>query len=279
MALSPIVLFTYNRPVHTLKTLKSLSKNRLAGDSILFIYSDGPKDSSGEKEYAKVAEVRKIIRLKKWCREVTIIESKTNKGLANSIVAGVTEIVNRYGKVIVLEDDMVSSKFFLSFMNDALNRYETSEKAACISGYTLPVRNLPASFFIAGADCWGWGTWKRAWDMFEPDGRILLKSLQEKKLTDEFDFHSAFPFTRMLIDQVEGKNDSWAIRWYASAFLSGKFVLYPGQSFIHNIGNDASGFHQSDSDEYHTRVARRYSSLVEIPVKENREAKKLIENY
>ena len=147
--LAPIVLFVYNRPWHTEQTLNALMQNELADQSVLYIYADGPKENATEEQLKKIEEVRHVIRTKKWCKEVHIIESEKNKGLADSIINGVTEIVNKYGKVIVLEDDIVTSKGFLKYMNEALELYKEEDKVYHISGYMFPVKgNCLKPFFI-----------------------------------------------------------------------------------------------------------------------------------
>ena len=147
--LAPIVLFVYDRPWHTNQMLDSLAANKLADQSVLYIYSDGPKENSTIEQLKRINDVRELIRERKWCKEVNIVESKKNKGLANSIVDGVTEIVNRYGKIIVLEDDLVLSKGFLKYMNDSLSFYQNNNEVMHISGYMEPVNsNLPETFFL-----------------------------------------------------------------------------------------------------------------------------------
>ena len=159
MSLAPIVLFVYNRPEHTRKTVKALQDNDLTDESILYIFSDAAKN---DDEVENVEKVREYIRTISGFKQIIIIEREKNYGLANSIISGVTEIVNKYGKIIVLEDDLVTSKYFLSFMNDALEIYKDENKVICIHGYIYPIKSeLPETFFIKGADCWGWATWKR----------------------------------------------------------------------------------------------------------------------
>jgi hypothetical protein len=261
MTTAPIVLFVYNRPWHVQKTVEALQANHLAKESDLFIFSDGAKNG---KDREAVTEVHGIIRGILSFRRVEIIESPVNKGLASSIVSGVTSVISQYGKIIVLEDDMVTSPYFLNFMNEALQRYETEEKVISIHGYSYPTKEtLPETFFLRGADCWGWATWKRGWDLFEQDGPKLLSELAEQNLVNRFDMNGAFPFAQMLRNQVAGKNDSWAIRWHASAFLAGKLTLYPGKSLVRNIGIDCSGTHCSKSDCFDGPL-----SNLSIPVKE-----------
>lgn len=243
--LSPIALFTFNRPSHFLKTINALKSNFLADKSDLIIFSDNAKDIS---EQSKVNEVRELLQDVKGFHSTTIIKRKENYGLSKNIIDGVTRVCQEYGKVIVLEDDMITSPHFLTYMNDALNCYVDTTEVASIHAYTYPVaEKLPETFFLKGADCWGWGTWERAWKLFNPNGSELLRELKEKKLTKEFDFSGSYPYTKMLKQQIAGKNDSWAIRWYASIFLENKLTLYPGKSLVHNIGNDMSGTHCGDS--------------------------------
>jgi hypothetical protein len=234
MNLAPIVLFTYKRLWYTKQTVEALQNNLYAEQSHLFIFSDGPKT---EKDELKVKEVRKYLKTIKGFKNIEIIERDKNWGLANNIIDGITKVVNQYGRVIVLEDDLVTSPYFLKFMNDGLNIYEEEEKVISIHGYVYPIKGLPEIFFLRGADCWGWATWKRGWDLFEKDGKKLLDELVKRKLTKLFDFNGAYPYTKMLKDQAEGKVDSWAIRWYASAFIHEKLTLYPGISLVKHIGD------------------------------------------
>jgi glycosyltransferase involved in cell wall biosynthesis len=241
VTLAPIVLFAYNRPWHTKQTIDALLRNDLAAESELFIFSDGSKDESSANS---VAKVRRYLKTISGFKSVKIVEQKQNLGLASSIIRGVTSVCNEHGKVIVLEDDIVTSSHFLSYMNEALDKYADDDRVICIHGYVYPVKEkLSEAFFLRGADCWGWATWKRGWDLFNPDGEALLKELNSNELIKEFDFNGAYSFSKMLKDQIKGKNDSWAVRWYASAFLANKLTLYPGKSLVHNIGNDNSGSH------------------------------------
>lgn len=278
--LAPIVLFVYNRPWHTRQTLEALSKNILADKSNLFIYADGPKENATEEQITKIKEVRQIIREKKWCKEIEIIEREKNLGLANSVISGVTEIVNKFLKIIVLEDDLITSKYFLKFMNDGLEFYKDEEKVISIHGYVYPVKKkLPETFFLKGADCWGWATWKRGWSLFENDAKKLLDEIILKKLHTEFDFNGSYPFTKMLKAQVENNIDSWGIKWYASAFLNHKFTLYPCVSFIQNIGHDNSGRHSGKTNKFFSTLAKDPVTIKSIPVEINQEAFTSFQKY
>lgn len=264
MTCAPIALFVYNRPDHARCTVDALKKNFLAQASDLIIFSDAPKS---ESQATKVHEVRQYIRQIDDFKSVTIVERETNLGLAKSIIDGVTAIVNKYGCVIVLEDDMLTSPYFLTYMNEALKKYANDERVACIHGYVYPVeQKLPEAFFLPGADCWGWATWQRGWQLFNSDGQFLLGELERQKLTKAFDFNGTYPYTKMLEGQIKGTNDSWAIRWYASAFLAGKLTLYPGCSLIDNIGNDDSGTHCGNSDIFVAKLSNTPINLNNIVV-------------
>jgi hypothetical protein len=277
--LAPIILFVYNRPHHTLQTLEALYNNELAKDSVLYIFADGIKDNAKSENNKKVNETREIIRKRQWCKDVVITEREQNFGLAKSIIEGVTEIINKHGRAIVLEDDLVTSPYFLKFMNDALVKYEKEDSIACISGYIYPIKDLPELFFIKGADCWGWATWKRAWDILETDGQKLLNELEQKKLTNQFDLNNSYPYTKMLREQISGLNNSWAVRWYASAFLKNKLCLYPGKSLVNNIGTDGSGSHDGVTDIYKTEPLKTPIILKDISIIEDKNALKKMTIY
>lgn len=275
--LAPLVLFVYNRPWHTTQTVNSLRANYLADETDLIIFSDGPKRASDVKA---VNDVRSVIKDITGFRSLEIIESDVNKGLAISIIAGVSRILDKFEQVIVLEDDMVTSPYFLTYMNSALKLYKNDDKVISIHGYVYPVSAaLPDTFFLKGADCWGWATWRRGWDLFEPNGQRLFCELKQKGLTKAFDFDGSYPYTRMLQKQIGGQNDSWAIRWYASAFLGSKLTLYPGKSLVQNIGNDTSGTHSWNNNRWDHISLTSHVELQRLPLKENVSAKQIIADY
>ena len=276
MILSPIVLFVYNRPNHTRKTIEALQKNDLASDSELFIYSDAPKNAYA---ITKVNEVREYINSIGGFKKISIVEREKNWGLANSIINGVTEIINDYGKIIVLEDDLVTSPSFLKFMNTALEMYENEIKVASIHGYIYPIKGLPETFFIRGADCWGWATWRDKWKIFEPEGQKLLNELKIRRLEKAADFNNSYGYTQMLKDQIAGKNNSWAVRWYISAFLKDMITLYPGTSFVQNIGHDTYGTHCTIETNAFRVTLNQNPAIEKIPIEENKEARKKMEIF
>ena len=280
MNLAPVILFVYNRPDHTSRCLNALALNKYASATELIIYADGPRPGAKKEELHHIELVRKLIQSEKRFKQTTINISEKNKGLANSIIDGVTETVNKYGSVIVLEDDLICAEHFLSFMNRALSLYGNNDQVACISGYIYPVKvPLPDLFFLKGADCWGWATWKRSWDLFEKDGAKLLAQIRAQNLSGDFNFNDSYPYTKMLEDQINGKNKSWAIRWYAAAYLAGKLTLYPGKSLINNIGFDGTGTHSGKQKILSSNFSKEELEIQQIVISENTEAKNKIAAY
>lgn len=274
---APIALFAYDRPDHLKRTVEALRSNYGAAGSDLHVFSDAPRNLAAVEG---VAQVRDYIRHIDGFRSVEIIKREKNFGLARSIIDGVTRLCDAHGMVIVVEDDLVTSPHFLAFMNGALAFYQGDSRVISIHGYCYPVAaTLPETFFLRGGDCWGWATWKRGWDLFEADGRALLEQLRKRELTHRFDFDGAYPYTRMLSDQIAGRNDSWAIRWNASAFLKDKLTLYPGRSLVLNIGNDGSGTHCSTTEDYSGLLSGDPIRMQTIPVQEHAEARNLFARF
>jgi len=270
-SLAPIALFVYNRPEHARVTLEALSANHGAAESDLIVFSDAARTREDEEG---VAAVREDLRQLGGFRSLEIVERPKNLGLANSVIGGVTQVLTRYDRIIVMEDDLLTSPFFLRYMNEALAHYENDDRVASIHGYTYPVGQiLPETFFLRGADCWGWACWRRSWRLFQSDGRLLISELHRRSLTKQFDLDGAYPFTQMLSDQIKGANDSWAVRWHASAFLAEKLTLYPGRSLVHNTGNDLSGSHGSETTFYDVELATAPIRVGDIPVQESATAR------
>jgi len=248
VTIAPIALFTYSRLEHTRLTVEALLRNFSVENHDLIIFSDAA--SSPEQQFA-VNQVRSFLETITGFRSVTIHHRAHNFGLAKSIIEGVTQVLSSYDRIIVLEDDIVTSPYFLTYMNQSLDRFVDDQRVISIHGYLYPVEQvLPEAFFLRGADCWGWATWRRGWKLFNPDGQTLLNQLTQKKLLHAFDFNGAHNYSKMLKEQIVGANNSWAVRWHASAFLENKLTLYPGRSLVHNIGNDGSGTHCGDASLY-----------------------------
>jgi hypothetical protein len=267
MNISPLILFVYNRLDHARSTVDSLLMNPEAKETELYVYSDYARSVQDQQ---KVSDVRAFLKNISGFKSINIIEREINWGLAKSVIAGVSDILAIHDRVIVLEDDLVVSPNFLSYMNKALNKYEKNKNVISIHGYVYPIKNeLPKNFFLKGADCWGWATWKRGWDEFESDGAKLLKSLEDKNLSYSFDFDGSYPYTQMLRDQVAGKNQSWAVRWYASAYLKNRLTLYPGKSLVKNIGLDGSGTHCDSSLDFDVKLSSTIIDFENILVEES----------
>jgi hypothetical protein len=217
-----------------------LLANALANETPLHVFSDAPKnDSAG----LAVAEVRSYIRSIAGFKSVTIIERETNFGLARSIIDGVTRLCEEYGRVIVIEDDLITSPHFLSYMNDALTRYEHEDRVMQIAGYMFPV-NLELeedALFLPFTSSWGWATWERAWRIFDATGVGYQRLVEDQSLRRRFDLNGKYGYLRMLGSQLRGETDSWAIRWYLSVFLMNGLTLYPKKTLVGNFGFDGSG--------------------------------------
>ncbi|MBI4995400.1 MAG: glycosyltransferase [Rhodocyclales bacterium] len=239
---APVALFVCNRPEHTRRTVEALAANREASATELFVFSDAAKSAAAA---AAVNEVRAYVRGITGFARVSLIERETNLGLARSIIEGVSRLCEDYGRVIVLEDDLVTSPHFLAFMNRALDLWQDEARIMSVCGYMYPV-DLPEgdqSFLLPVAHSWGWATWRDRWAEFDADGAGLLARLRTSGRMDQFDAFGPHSYTKMLTDQIAGRNDSWFIRWLASGFLAGKLSLYPRQSLVRNIGIDGSGVH------------------------------------
>ena len=263
---APVALFAYRRPDHLARTLESLAACPEARATELIVFADGAK---GDADADGVRLVRAMLGGIEGFSSVRVVERATNIGLAGNVIGGVNEVLGSAESIIVLEDDMIVSPDFLTYMNQALDRYADDARVVSIHGYVYPtLRPLPDYFFLRGADCWGWATWRRGWDLFQPDGARLLDQLEKDGSTHAFDIEGSFPYTQMLRDQIAGRNDSWAVRWYASAFVAGALTLYPGRSLVANIGLDGTGTH-SLGDRGLATVAQRMSPLVPIPVEES----------
>lgn len=275
---APILLFVYNRPEHVRRNIQALLKNELAAESELFIYSDAAKDETSQ---AAVKEVRAFIRSIQGFKKITITERAENWGLARSIIDGVTTLINRYGRVIVLEDDLVVTPHFLQFMNDALETYRDEERVGHIQACDFTHDpSLPDTFLIKWTGSWGWGTWDRAWKHFNADGKALLTELESRKLTYTFDFNGKYGYTRMLRRQIEGKNNSWAIRWNASLFLKGILSLNVGKSLVQNEGFDGSGTNCGGGGLYASELYMERLPVKKIsPIEENIQARNAYVRY
>lgn len=255
MIYAPIALFVYNRPDHIRRTINSLRQNKLANNTALTIFSDAPKS---ETQVDAVREVRKYVREIEGFKSVTIVERETNLGLARSIIDGVTSIVSKCGRIIVLEDDLEISPYFLSYMNDALDVYEKEERVMHVSGYMFPIDNssLLETFFLRPTSCWGWATWDRAWKHFNKDVKVLLTGFTEQDIYS-FNMDDTYDYWEQVVQNEAGVINTWAVFWYASVFRVGGLCLHPARSLIKNIGHDDTGEHCRESEIFSPVLANK----------------------
>ncbi|MDM5272545.1 glycosyltransferase [Sulfurovum sp. zt1-1] len=236
MKYAPIVLFTYNRLDELKQTIEALKNNKLASESELYIYSDAAKDKTDEQ---KVLKVRSYLKTIEGFNHLQVIERDENFGLARSVIEGVNEILERHGKVIVLEDDLITSKNFLCYMNSALEFYQDEEKVFSISGYTMPLKSLKKydndTYASVRPSSWGWATWNDRWKGIDWDIRDYESFIHDKKAIKDFNLGGA-DLSRMLKHYKQKKNNSWAIRWAYAMFKANKFCIYPKISKVQNIG-------------------------------------------
>jgi hypothetical protein len=246
LKLAPIVLFVYNRPYHTQKTVEALKKNKLSEESELIIYSDAAKN---EEAIGFVNEVRLYIKAIIGFKKITIIEREKNWGLADSILDGVSSNINKYGKIIVLEDDLVTSCNFLKFMNEGLDSFEAREDIFSVTGFNFPEAQLKIPntykdevYLSYRCMSWGWATWKDRWNKVDWDMKDFdsFSSNTDKIKLFNRGGEDLFP---MLRSQLNGKIDSWAIRFCFGHFVNNAYCVYPVKSLINNEGFDGSGVH------------------------------------
>ncbi len=238
MTLAPIIVFAYDRPNHLKQTLDALAKNDLADRSNLYIYCDGFKEPAPIEQVERVKRNRTVAHAISGFKSVTVIEREKNVGLKANIVGAVTDIVNKYGRVITLEDDIVTSKGFLRFMNEALEMYKDNEQVMHISGYMWPHRwPLPETlFYQVPYPGGGWATWKRAWQYYDDDAAKLYHQWESR--WDEFNKFGGNYLQKQLVANYEGRMNTWFIKWHAVLLERGGLTLYPGESLTNNIGFD-----------------------------------------
>lgn len=278
--LSPILLFAYDRPDHLEATLETLKANPESQESKLHVFCDGPRNLEDQELLGRIAKVRQVVRSKPWCGEVQIHEFDYNRGLADSIISGVSQVLKSADRVIVLEDDLELSPGFLKFMNQALEVYKDENEVMHVSGYIFPVKqNLPETFFFDSGSCWGWGTWRRSWEKFNPDAGIIKSELIRRGLMSRFNLEDKYPFSDQLDFNISGARKTWAIKWYGSIILSGGHCLHPGKSFVNNRGHDGSGNNCGETTVFSHKDLIKDIQVEKIPIKENSRARRYVADY
>ena len=242
-----IVCFAFNRPRHLRITLKALSLNPEANTLPLYLYVDGPRTELDQYAITKIIELAE--EFKGVFRSFELRAKSVNIGLYDSLTSGITDLLEEFDRLVVLEDDICVSSSFLNYMLLGLDKYQDNQQVASIHGYTPPISSeLPDSFFLRGADCWGWATWKDQWKYFRHDAQEMLVELRDQGLINYFDLFGAYPYSKLLEARAKDQSSSWAICWHAACFLANKRTLYPGRSLVQNIGLDSTGEHCSQLD-------------------------------
>ena len=273
--LAPIILFIYNRPKHTEETLEALAKNDLAKESDLFVFADGPKEGLSQSKKDKITATRKVVaKFENAFASLTLVERPKNYGLEKSIVSGVSEIVNEYDRVIVLEDDIKTSKGFLKYMNEALDLYKEDKSVMHIAGFFPKCNaNLPETFFYNVTSCWGWATWKDAWSAYNGDANDLLEKLNTKGYSD-FIYNGGQEnlLLEQLTQNARGSLQTWAVKWHTSVFLKDGLSLHPKYSLVDNTGHDESGENSGIDNPYAQVDLHDYVAVERVSLKQEEKA-------
>lgn len=263
--LSPIILFVYNRPRHTLQTINALKKNELASESILYIFSDAAKKS---KDIENVEKVREIIKEVDGFKEVVPIMASSNIGCADSIIKGISYVMERHDDAIIVEDDIVTAPNFLKFMNEALFKYKNDKRIYSVSGYNVPM-DVPESysedvFLVFRYSSWGWGTWKDRWSQADWNVMGWEKVFNDKAANKKFR-RGGDDLPYILKAQMKGTIDAWDIRWYYSHFEKDRFTLFPVTSLVENIGFDGTGIHCGQAESAIHRPVLKKQTYIDLP--------------
>ena len=262
--LAPIILFVYARPDHTKKMIESLKDNKLADKSEVWIFSDNAKRDNAIERVEKVREYIHKIEKSNYFKKVHIVEAKENKGLAKSVIEGVSEIIKKAKKAIVVEDDLILSNNFIEYMNDALNFYENDNRIWSISGYNVPI-NIPKTYkedvYLGYRGCsWGWATWENRWKMVDwnvSDYDIFKRSFKRRRLLNR----GGDDMAQMLDMQMNGKIDSWAIRWCYEQSKRNMYTIYPVKSLVYNEGLDGTGTHSGITSDFSVIISNEKRNM------------------
>lgn len=266
-SLAPVIIFLYNRPDHSKLCLESLKTNDLIKHTELHIYIDGPKIDAKPEELQRIEEVKSLASSVNWSKKLTIHVSEVNRGLDDFLPIVMDEVFINYDRAIVLEDDLILSSKFLTYMNSALDIYADEDRVMHISGYMFPSnKKLDQTFLVQSAPSWGWGTWKSAWSNFNPDAKALYDQVKKVDL-HRYDLDSSFDAVALLKRCADGIKNHWDARWYASLYLNDGLALLPGETLVRNIGFDGTGMNCNEN--YLTRV------LHSQPISENIQVNKL----
>ena len=253
--LAPIALFVYRRTDLLDRVLDALQACPEFEASQVFVFSDGPKGPAAE---ADVKAVRRLLQRRRRAN-MHIVEAASNQGLARSIISGVSHLTEHYDRVIVLEDDLIVTPSTLTWFNAALRYYDNDDRVMQVSGYMFDspaLRRLQSSVLLPMTTSWGWATWKRAWDQFDPQAIGWQALSVQPDLRRRFDLGNCYPYSKMLERQMRGEIDSWAVRWYWSVFQADGLCLFPPRSHVTNLGQDAAATHPGAIASFRQFAAR-----------------------
>jgi FkbM family methyltransferase len=277
MQLAPIALFVYNRPDHTKKTLDALMQNDLISSSQIYIFSD---QASSIENDVLVQEVRTLIRTYQWPIPPIIIERVENYGLAKNIVTGINHVLSENDRIIILEDDIITSKGFLTYMNQALQLYANEDRVMHLSGYMFPLKKeLPETFFYNTTSCWGWGTWSSSWLKYEANTNVLLSHFNSEKIITQFNIGQSYDFHGDLVANHTRTLSTWAVKWYASVFINGGYCLHPGKSLTLNIGHDGTGVNSSATTAFDHAKLPKSVAVKPLNIAESKYVRRLMSHY
>lgn len=254
----PVAVFIFARPETTAALLENLKASDGAQRIHLFVFADGPRHVEEARQVEATRQVVRDVLYDHPFAEVTVVEAAENRGLADSVIAGVSRILDEYPSVIVLEDDLEISPATIAYLAAALERYKSDPRVISVTAYSYPEKVLHAAdlphgqdnFFLYRPCSWAWGTWRQPWHETQWKGEIYDTFLSSPKLQAEFKRACGHDVARMLRKQLAGKINSWAIRFTYSAFLKRGLVSYPNQSFVSNIGSRGDGTHKGNNSEW-----------------------------
>ena len=276
-AFAPVVIFAFNRPDHLKQCIDSILLNKESEFTEFWVFVDGPRNAIDK---IKVREVVQILDKYKAYKNWHFQFSERNLGLAKSIISGLNKVFEKSERAIIVEDDLVASPYFLEYCNFGLEKYEMDQRVASLHGFSYEFNKPEKSpYFLRGADCWGWATWKNRWELFEEDSNNLISQIKAKRLKRKFDLDDVYPYYNMLIRQSRGEVSSWAIRWHASMFLANKLTLYPNKTLINNNGIDGSGTHAGQSKSFNSLLADRPIDFANIEIREYRRVRRKLKRF
>lgn len=240
---APVIMFIYNRPEHTRRSLEALSRNLGADSSVLYVFADGPKENAAPADLELIEQARAVALEKSWCREVCLVARGNNMDLEDNVIDGVTQVISKHGKAIILEDDIVTSPYFLKYCNDGLNLYQHAKQVFSINGFMFPIdfqTDIETFLCPVATSSWGWATWADRWDLFATNPAYIDEISSEKLLKERFNV-GGMNKVFLLCDM-----STWDIRWYYTAFVRNGLGLFSTASLTMNIGFDGSGTHRGN---------------------------------